>query len=152
MKAEKWLNRILVLGAAFVMAFAPLPGQNPAPVARTIRIEASNFAFSPGIVQVNPGDQVTFELMAKDVVHGLYIDGYNLEVSAEPGQTARVTFVAAKSGSYRLRCSVTCGSMHPFMIGKLNVGSNSLFWRASGLALLAALVGFFYLLKPQPLR
>jgi hypothetical protein len=35
---------------------------------------------------------------------------------------------------------VTCGNLHPFMIGKFYVGQNTLLWRASALILL--IVGF----------
>jgi heme/copper-type cytochrome/quinol oxidase subunit 2 len=49
-----------------------------------------------------------------------------------------LTFVADKEGSFRLRCSVTCGAFHPFMTGKLEVGQNLLIWRATALAVLAA--------------
>jgi heme/copper-type cytochrome/quinol oxidase subunit 2 len=83
---------------------------------------------------------VTIELAATDVVHGLSIDGYGLETSTDPGQTSRLSFVADRQGSFRFRCTVTCGNMHPFMIGKLQVGQNDQLWRATmllGLALVA---------------
>src|SRR5690606_37192484 len=106
---------------------------------RVLRIEASQYQFDPGVVHVNRGDHVTIELVATDVVHGLYIDGYGLQASADPGQTARLTFVADRAGTFRVRCSVTCGAMHPFMIGKLRVGHNPLLWGGAGLVVLAAL-------------
>jgi hypothetical protein len=34
---------------------------------------------------------------------------------------------------------VTCGALHPFMIGKLQVGPNTWLWRAIALTVLAAL-------------
>ncbi len=43
---------------------------------RVFRIEASQFAYNPGEIRVNPGDTVTIELISTDVVHGLYVDGY----------------------------------------------------------------------------
>jgi heme/copper-type cytochrome/quinol oxidase subunit 2 len=51
-------------------------------------------------VDVNRGDEVTIELVATDVVHGLYLDGYELEMRAEPGQTVRLTFVADRAGTF----------------------------------------------------
>ena len=119
------------------MAFAPLPVQYIAPQERTFRIEARQFAYSPSELKVNSGDMVTIQLVSTDVVHGLYVDGYDVSVEADPGQTATLTFVADKSGSFRFRCNVTCGAMHPFMIGKLTVGSNNWFLRSIGLAALA---------------
>jgi heme/copper-type cytochrome/quinol oxidase subunit 2 len=124
---------LLVL-AGLVVAFAPLPVQTNTLVARTFQIKASQFAYSPAEIAVNAGDTVTIELISTDVVHGLYVDGYDLSVKADPGQTAMLSFVADKPGSFRLRCNVTCGAMHPFMIGKLNVGANTWLYRSIALA------------------
>jgi heme/copper-type cytochrome/quinol oxidase subunit 2 len=119
--------------AGLVVAFAPLPVQPITPQERIFRIEAGQFAYSPSELKVNPGDTVTIQLVSTDVVHGLYVDGYDISVEADPGQTATLAFVADKPGSFRFRCNVTCGAMHPFMIGKLNVGSNNWFFRSVGL-------------------
>jgi len=130
---------LLLLLAGLVVAFAPLPVQPVMPVERTFRIEASQFTYDPGEISVNPGDRVTIELVATDVVHGLYVDSYGISVAADPGQTAALTFIANKAGSFRLRCNVTCGAMHPFMIGRLNVGLNSWLYRSIGLAFIGVL-------------
>ena len=131
---------LLLLGlAGLVMAFAPLPIQAIAPQERNFRIEARQFAYSPSELEVNAGDIVTIQLASTDVVHGLYIDGYGISVEADPGQPATLTFTADKPGSFRLRCNVTCGAMHPFMIGKLTVGTNQWFYRSIGLTVLAVL-------------
>ena len=91
---------------------------------------------------------MTLQLVSNDVVHGLYVDGYDVSVEADPGQTATLTFTADKPGSFRFRCNITCGAMHPFMIGKLNVGSNNWLYRSIGLALLAV-VGVTLSLKQK---
>ena len=135
---------ILVL-AVLVVAFAPLPAQQPEPAERTFRVQASSFEYTPAVLAVNQGDLVTIELTSTDVVHGLYLDGYDLEINADPGQTKSLTFIADLSGSFRFRCSVTCGELHPFMIGKLKVGQNSLLWRGIGLAFVAMLAGVWSL-------
>lgn len=125
--------------ATLILAFAPFPAQSLTPQARTFRIEAQQYAYSPAEVQVNRGDTVTIQLVSTDVVHGLYIDGYDVSVEADPGQTATLTFVADKPGAYRFRCNVTCGTMHPFMIGKLTVGTNNWLFRSFGLTALAVI-------------
>jgi heme/copper-type cytochrome/quinol oxidase subunit 2 len=143
----------LALGAA-ALAFALTPtslleagrqalgvAAGQAPADHHFRIEASSFVYTPAELHVAPGDTVTLALAATDYVHGLYLDGYELEVQADPGQTAELTFVADRAGSFRFRCSVTCGPLHPFMIGKLNVGPNWLLLRAIGLSALAMLAG-----------
>jgi cytochrome c oxidase subunit II len=142
---------IFVTGAAVAIAFAPLPlGSRLGPTTRAFHVEARQFAYTPSELQVNPGDTVTIELVSTDVVHGLYVDGYGLSVIADPGQTAAVTFVATKPGSFRLRCNVTCGAMHPFIIGRLRVGTNAWLYRSVGLAALA--VGMVLLGRPRASR
>ena len=131
----------LLLIVALGVALIPAPSPSVAPADRHIRLDAASFAYSPSVISVNPGDRVTLDLSSTDVVHGLYLDGYGLSLTAEPGQTARLTFTADRPGSFRFRCSVTCGPLHPFMIGKLDVGPNWLLYRAIGLAMLAALAG-----------
>lgn len=125
----------------------PLPASFAAPSERTYKITASRFQYLPAVLTANPGDRVTIELEAADVVHGLSIDRYNVEMTADPGQTSRLTFVASRPGAYRFRCSVTCGNMHPFMIGKLYVGPNTLLLRASALGTLLVGLGFWKLWK-----
>ena len=136
-----WLAALVIL----VLKTAALAGPAPAAAAgesgRTIRIEAHQYHFEPGTVQVARGEEVTLELVAHDVVHGLYLDGYDLAITADPGQTTRLSFVADRAGTFRFRCSVSCGAMHPFMIGKLRVGEGALYWQALGLALIAAVAG-----------
>ena len=121
---------VLALGAG-VIAVAPLPGATAKPANRHFRVEASSFKYIPATIRVNAGDHVTIDLVSTDVVHGLYVDGYDVSVTADPGRTASLSFVANRTGMFRLRCSVTCGAMHPFMIGKLHVGRNELLWRAA---------------------
>ncbi len=128
---------LLMVMAGLVAAFVPLPVLPTTHQERTIRIEASQFSYSPSELRVNPGDTVNIQLVSTDVVHGLYLDGYDISVEADPGQTATLIFVADRSGAFRFRCNVTCGAMHPFMIGKLTVGANHWLYRSIGIALLS---------------
>jgi heme/copper-type cytochrome/quinol oxidase subunit 2 len=137
---------LLLVMAGLVVAFAPLPVQPITPQERTFQVEARQFAYFPSELKVNPGDTITIRLISTDVVHGLYVDGYDISVEADPGQTATLTFTANKPGSFRFRCNVTCGAMHPFMIGKLMVGTNDWLFRSAGLALVAVL-GIVILVK-----
>jgi heme/copper-type cytochrome/quinol oxidase subunit 2 len=137
------LSVLLLVAAGLVVAFVPLPVPRVAPQERTFRVEAGQFAYSPAELHVNPGDRVTIQLVSTDVVHGLYVDGYDVSAQADPGQSATLTFTADKSGSFRLRCNVTCGAMHPFMIGKLSVGRNQWLYRSIALAVVG-LVGIFH--------
>ncbi len=145
---EKWAYGLLIGLAAFVVAFAPFPTTTTSqPGVRTVRIEAGQFSYSPSEIAVHPGDTVTIELVSTDVVHGLYIDGYGVSTAADPGQTSTLTFVANRAGSFRIRCNVTCGAMHPFMLGILKVGQDDWLYRSFGLAAIA-LATFFAFEKP----
>jgi cytochrome c oxidase subunit 2 len=153
MKSGKFGWAAIFVIAILLVAFAPLPGSQSEPTERTFRIEASSYEFSPGVIRANPGDQVTIELTSMDVVHGLYLDGYGLEVDADPGQIEILTFTADRSGTFRFRCSVTCGDLHPFMIGKLHIGPNTLLWRGIGFGVIS-LIGLVIMgaknLETQP--
>lgn len=141
---QRWSVLVLLAG---IVLMVPVPAFAVAPVERVFKIQASQFEYFPAELRVNPGDRVTIELTATDVVHGLSIDGYNLETTADPGQTARLTFTADREGSFRFRCTVTCGNLHPFMIGKLHVGQNAQLWRGAVLAGLVLLGGAWVIKK-----
>jgi len=147
MKNLNWWQWSVLGGLALAVLFTPFPAKATPPMQRTFHIDAQRFEYSPATLIVNPGDRVTIELTATDVVHGLSIDGYNLATTVDPGQTARLTFVANRQGSFRFRCSVTCGNLHPFMIGKLEVGQNTLLWRAAALSGLIVVTGLWKLKK-----
>ncbi len=110
------------------------------------------YRFSPEQIFVSPGERVTIELVATDVKHGLYLDDYGLSLEAEPGQPARETFVATRPGVYRLRCSVPCGNLHPFMLGKLQIGPNLALLRGSLLGAMAIIIALFPRSAPQMSR
>lgn len=132
---------MLFAGLALAVAFAPLPAtvMSTGPsVTRQIRVAARTFEFTPNVIRVNRGDRVVIDLAAMDVAHGLYVDGYDVQSGAEPGVPSRIEFVADRAGKFRYRCSVSCGAMHPFMIGELIVGPNTPFWRAVALTVVAA--------------
>ncbi len=131
----------LLGAAALAVAFAPMPlGSSAAHrPPQEFNLEARQFSYSPSVLHVDAGDTVTIRLTSTDVVHGLYLDGYGLSVQADPGQTATLTFVADRSGSFRFRCNVTCGAMHPFMIGRLTVGTDTALYRGIALSLIGAL-------------
>ncbi len=111
---------VLLIIAAMVV---PLRGAAFAaqPQTRDITVDARAFAFAPASLQIHQGDTINLTLESLDAAHGLSIDGYDVNLQAEPGQSARATFVADKAGRFRFRCSLSCGPLHPFMIGELQV-------------------------------
>ena len=148
----QWVSAgLLILGAVVIVFFFPDAQSNQAPQDRYFEINASRFSYAPGELHVNPGDRVTIKLVTTDVVHGFSLDNHNFELSADPGQPVTGTFVAGAPGVYRFRCSVTCGNLHPFMMGKLSVGSNTLVYK--GLALLGlSLLAIFLFPRQRPVK
>ena len=106
------------------------------------------------------GDRLHVRLVAEDVTHGFYLEGYDLDAKARPQnptfwlrhpsasgdahaegeyqEVQEIDFVAARAGKFHYRCSITCGSMHPFMQGELIVSPNSLYSASVGLSLALA--------------
>ena len=136
-----------VLALAVFIFPAPALG---APATRTITLDARQFEFAPARIEVNEGDRVIITLHADDVVHGFYLDGYGIQQRVAPGTSQRIEFIANRAGKFRYRCSVTCGPMHPFMIGELVVGPNTLFWRAAALTLVIAAGALTLLWRTSP--
>jgi heme/copper-type cytochrome/quinol oxidase subunit 2 len=137
------------IGLALVVLLMPLPF-SATPTTHEVTVVASQFAFEPSVLHVNRGDHVIFNLQAADVVHGLYLDGYGIDVRVEPGLSERLEFVADRVGKFRYRCSVACGSLHPFMLGELVVRPNQPWMRAVGLTVVVLAATLFYLWRFPP--
>ncbi len=82
-------RRILVVAVSFVLlalavVVVPIPALQK-PVTRHITLNATQFEYAPGRIEVNQGDRLVIDLTASDVVHGFYLDGYGIEQRVEPG-------------------------------------------------------------------
>lgn len=131
---------------ALLILIVPVPVFT-APSTRYLSLDANQFQFTPGRVHINQGDRVVITLTASDVVHGFYLDGYGLQTRVEPGVSQQIEFVADRAGKFRYRCSVTCGPIHPFMIGEVVIGPNIPFWKTAAAMLVAAAGMLFHLWK-----
>ncbi len=144
-------RRPLAVGLALAGAVAGIalaPRGAGTPVTRQLDIVARQFAFEPHRVVVNQGDEIRLRLASEDVVHGLFLEGQALDTVAFPGRldfnvrqpvgsarylpTNQVVFIADRWGKFRYRCSITCGPLHPFMLGELVVRPNYPFWAGVG--------------------
>lgn len=117
-----------------------------------LTIYARKYAFTPPIIRVNKGDTVSINLITRDVTHGFYLEGYDIDGKIKPEHSPdfgtlylrhpsreedyhevdRIEFTADKTGKFRFRCSQTCGYMHPFMQGELIVRPNYPFYGGVG--------------------
>ncbi len=134
--SSKLMTRGLLLLAVLIILLVPIPAFGE-PQTHHLSVDAAEFAYSPARVEVRRGDVVHLTLTASDVVHGFYLDGYDIEERVEPGTSTTFSFTADRTGKFRYRCSVACGPLHPFMIGELVVEPNEPLWRGSAIAVLA---------------
>jgi heme/copper-type cytochrome/quinol oxidase subunit 2 len=148
LRLAPWAAPAALVTLVALALFAPLPAWGAPPEERHITVNARTFAFEPGTVRVNRGDTVVIRLESSDVVHGLFVDGYEVSTVAEPGRPGELRFVAGRSGAFRMRCSISCGNMHPFMIGKLVVGPN-VTWLRALLATLITAGGAVVIFRPK---
>ena len=127
--------------------------KNETPIRRDILVKARKYSYDPSVIKVNLNDTLHIKLVSMDVVHGFYVEGYDLDAQISPQikgfkirrpsegynwkDTTEMVIVTNKTGKFRYRCSHTCGSMHPFMQGELIVKPNVLFNTSIG-----AVIGF----------
>ena len=115
------------------------------PRVRHISIEARKYGYSPSRIIVNRGDTLVLDLHSRDVTHGFFLDGYPVDYILKEGLSFQKTtrrksdgtlgtewnrvsgakIVAHQAGKFVFRCTRTCGSLHPFMIGELIVRPNT---------------------------
>ncbi|GEL77553.1 hypothetical protein [Tenuibacillus multivorans] len=81
-----------------------------------VTVEASNFEFDHEEYEANAGE-VTVELVNKEGMHGITIDGVDGFEIQNDGSTP----VTLDPGEYTIRCSVICGPGHADMISTLVV-------------------------------
>lgn len=136
------LGIILVLTLA--LAVVPAWGATETSTTREFEITAKQFSYSPHLIRVNKGDRVKITLRSDDVMHGLAIDNYPVDLKSWASQTDTVEFVADQAGKFRMRCTVVCGPIHPFLIGELIVDPYPHFPIALALTMVVAVgtVGF----------
>lgn len=110
---------------------------------KVIEIRAKKFSYTPSEITVNKGETIAFRLISEDVTHGFFLDGYDVEMFASPGESNMKIIKADKTGKFIFRCSVTCGELHPYMIGYLRVVPNYNFaFGTTGMILVGGLFTF----------
>ena len=165
LKSNVWLF-LLVLGGTAV-GYLTSAWSTDTAQDREITIEAYKYAFDPPRIEINRGDRVTIRLKSRDVTHGFYLEGYDIDAKVRPDMPTfwmrrpsegeqdyavveEISFIADHAGKFRYRCSVTCGSMHPFMQGELIVQPNYLYSSSVGFALSLAFATMLSLRKRNP--
>ncbi len=90
-----------------------------------VRMTAIRSHFNPEHIKVKEGDNVKIYITnierARDATHGFAIEGYNINLSLEPGESSTVEFTADKPGGYPFYCTEFCSALHLEMAGYLLV-------------------------------
>ncbi|MFH2127500.1 MAG: 4Fe-4S binding protein, partial [Pseudomonadota bacterium] len=140
---------LIIMAAALVAALAaPLALRLMPRTAQTrvITLTAQRYGYTPARIVVNQGDKVVLKPTSKDVTHGFLLDGYPVDAilkqqgvaylkylwtddqgkaHADWDKVKQIEFIADKAGKFTYRCTQTCGSLHPFMVGELIVQDNT---------------------------
>jgi cytochrome c oxidase subunit 2 len=66
-------------------------------------------------------EDVRFNLVSSDVVHGFYVPEFNFSRYAQPGLTNTFTFNIDKPGLYKAQCTQLCGLYHSLMYFNVRV-------------------------------
>lgn len=158
------ITRLFTVVGFGALGLVAAPAGSP-PQERKITVHARKYAYEPDVIHVNRGDTVRLRLVSEDVVHGFFLEGYDLDAvivpmrstvevrrPSQPNKSEKleeIVFTANSEGKFRYRCSQTCGFMHPFMLGEMIVGPNRLVFVSLGLAVGMLLAG---LLVPSSRR
>jgi heme/copper-type cytochrome/quinol oxidase subunit 2 len=142
MKRRDFLRMILIGSGA---AALPRVVAGEAAEVKEFHIKLKRYTFTPSVIRVNHGDRVRLTIEGLDLKHGLYVDGYDLNIKVRHAEAKTIEFVADKSGSFRIRCSVVCGPLHPFMTGKLVVAPNSQFFLSAVLSFIVPFGALLFL-------
>ncbi|SEP76339.1 cytochrome c oxidase subunit II [Natrinema salaciae] len=86
-----------------------------------VYVVAQTFIFQPDPIEIPANNEITFHVTSRDVVHGFYVPGTNLNAMAIPGQISEMTVEFDDSGEYGLICHEYCGVSHHEMEGLIVV-------------------------------
>lgn len=88
----------------------------------TAIIYSTQGVYDPDEITVPAGSEVTFRLITDDeMIHGLAIEGTDVEISTSPPEDAEATHTFDQPGEYPFVCHIYCGGGHDIMRGKVVV-------------------------------
>ncbi len=87
----------------------------------TVRIVATQFAFVPRCVPVPVNRRIVFRFTTPDVIHGMLIDGTNVNTMIVPGYISQVNTRFPEPGDRFVPCHEYCGLGHGGMWSMVRV-------------------------------
>ena len=88
--------------------------------ARRIEVNATSFAFDPAEIEVTAGEDVAIVLSSEDIVHDFTVDGLDVHVAADRGETVEGGLRVDEPGEYTYYCTIA-GHREAGMAGTLIV-------------------------------
>ncbi|MET0723930.1 MAG: cytochrome C oxidase subunit II [Tardiphaga sp.] len=86
-----------------------------------VRAIGQQFSFTPQCILVPAETPVTFRATSSDVVHGLLIEGTNVNSMLVPGYVSEFKTSFRKPGEHVMPCQEFCGIGHQGMWGRIKV-------------------------------
>jgi cytochrome c oxidase subunit 2 len=93
----------------------------------TVRAIGQQYSFTPQCVVVPAGTPITFRATSADVVHGLLIEGTNINTMLVPGYVSVLQTSFKAPAEHVMPCQEFCGVGHQGMWGKVKVVDKNAF-------------------------
>jgi cytochrome c oxidase subunit II len=93
----------------------------------TVRAIGQQYSFTPQCIVVPAETPVTLRTTSADVVHGLIIEGTNINTMLVPGYVSELPIRFKKPGEHVMPCQEFCGIGHQGMWGKVKVVDKAAF-------------------------
>jgi cytochrome c oxidase subunit 2 len=93
----------------------------------TLRAIGQQYSFTPQCVVVPAETPVTLRATSADVVHGMLIEGTNINVMLVPGYVSELPIRFKAPGEHVMPCQEFCGIGHQGMWGKVKVVDKTTF-------------------------
>ncbi|MGB6433526.1 MAG: cytochrome C oxidase subunit II [Bradyrhizobium sp.] len=93
----------------------------------TVRAIGQQYSFTPACILVPAQTPVTLRATSADVVHGILIQGTNVNTMLVPGYVSEQFMRFEKTGDYLMPCQEFCSFGHEGMWGKVRVIDKAMF-------------------------
>ena len=98
---------------------APVPKAPVVAKARTIKMTAELWKFTPNVIRVKQGENVTLAIAGVSGTHGISVPELGINATIIQGNTVSVNIPTGKTGIFDFSCSIQCGSGHSDMKGQI---------------------------------
>jgi cytochrome c oxidase subunit II len=100
----------------------------------TVRALGQRYSFTPSCIVVPTHTPVTIRATSADVIHGILIEGTNVNTMLVPGYISVITTQFENPGDHLMPCQEFCSVGHEGMWGKVRVIDKAAFMTAAAKA------------------